>query len=273
MVICDRGEIPLPILCSQLFSFTGNGAGLPLYLRCGKISCWSFHGLERPAKKMSMTLDYKTLKAQHRKLRDALPGAVSIRVHRALSWVKAANESGQLDTKFIFLWIAFNAIYAREMDPAEDFSEKGLFCSFLKRLESLDADSLVFGIVWQNYSGKIRLFIDNPYVSRPFWDFHTGRISEEEWKRKFDRSCRAAKHALAVKDTVTFTSILFERLYMLRNQLIHGGATWNSKVNRAQVRDGSRILEQIVPATICIVMENPAEPWGDPCFPPIGGDQ
>lgn len=26
-------------------------------------------------------------------------------------------------------------------------------------------------------------------------------------------------------------SILFDRLYVLRNQLVHGGATWNSDVN------------------------------------------
>lgn len=33
-------------------------------------------------------------------------------------------------------------------------------------------------------------------------------------------------------------SILFDRLYVLRNQLVHRGATWNSDVNRDQVRDG-----------------------------------
>ncbi len=57
---------------------------------------------------------------------------------------------------------------------------------------------------------------------------------------------------------------------MLRNRLIHGGATWESKVNRDQVRDGSRILADLVPAIIHLVLENPAEEWGAPCFPPVG---
>ena len=57
--------------------------------------------------------------------------------------------------------------------------------------------------------------------------------------------------------------------YILRNQLVHGGATWKSKVNRDQVRDGSRILLDIVPAIIRIMMENPDEPWGKPCYPPV----
>ena len=63
--------------------------------------------------------------------------------------------------------------------------------------------------------------------------------------------------------------ILFDRIYTLRNQLIHGGATWLSKVNRDQVRDGSRILIELVPAMIHLVMENPDDGWGDVCYPPM----
>lgn len=32
---------------------------------------------------------------------------------------------------------------------------------------------------------------------------------------------------------------LLRRLYVLRNQLVHGSATWNSSANRAKVRDGT----------------------------------
>jgi len=216
-----------------------------------------------------MNLDYKSLKARQRKLRDTLPVNVNLRAHRALSWLQAADEAEQPDAKFIFLWIAFNAVYAKALEPDGAFTEKGLFRDFLSKLMRLDQVDLIFDIAWANYSGKIRLFIDNPYVSSHFWDFQNGRLSETEWKRRFDGSKRAAQNALTSKDTVTFTSILFDRLYILRNQLIHGGATWKSKVNRAQVRDGTRILEQLVPAIIHILMENPSEEWGAPCFPPV----
>ncbi|MDD2599899.1 MAG: hypothetical protein PHO37_11855 [Kiritimatiellae bacterium] len=37
---------------------------------------------------------------------------VYLRVHRALSWLQATNESPAPDAKFIFLWIAFNAVDA-----------------------------------------------------------------------------------------------------------------------------------------------------------------
>jgi len=37
----------------------------------------------------------------------------------------------------------------------------------------------------------------------------------------------------------------------------HGGSTWNSSVNRVQVTDGARILGDIVPIIIHLMMENP----------------
>lgn len=74
---------------------------------------------------------------------------------------------------------------------------------------------------------------------------------------------------LATKNTVVFLGILFDRLYVLRNQLMHGGTTWKSDVNRAQVRDGANILGELVPTIIHVVMENAEEDWGAPCFPPV----
>ncbi|WP_425067816.1 hypothetical protein [Reyranella sp.] len=38
---------------------------------------------------------------------------------------------------------------------------------------------------------------------------------------------------------------ILDRLYVLRNQLLHGGATWNSSVNRSQVRDGAAVLSRL----------------------------
>jgi len=216
-----------------------------------------------------MQLDFDTLKKRQHELADTLPQDVYLRVHRALSWLKAADENPSLDAKFIFLWIAFNAAYAQEFKSGEELLKRDSFKVFLSALLRLDRQDLIYDIVWQNYSGKIRLFIDNKYVTRYFWDFHNGRLTEEQWVKKFDKSRALAQKALAIKDTVVFVGILFDRLYVLRNQLVHGGATWKSKVNRDQVRDGSRILQDIVPAIIHIIMENPAEPWGQPCYPPV----
>jgi len=216
-----------------------------------------------------LELDYKILKDRQHELKDAMPMDVYLRIHRSLSWLKAADDNPSTDAKFIFLWIAFNAAYAQEFKPGVELMKPDSFKIFLGALLRLDSDDLIYNIVWKNYSGKIRLFIDNKYVTRYFWDFHNGRLTEDEWIKKFDKSRAMAQKALVIKDTVVFVGILFDRLYVLRNQLVHGGATWKSKVNRDQVRDGSRILQDIVPAIIHIIMENPGESWGTPCYPPV----
>ena len=43
-------------------------------------------------------------------------------------------------------------------------------------------------------------------------------------------------------DTRKALNILFDRLNVLRNQIVHGSATWKSGVNRDQVEDGARVM-------------------------------
>ena len=54
------------------------------------------------------------------------------------------------------------------------------------------------------------------------------------------KSLQVAEIALAEKDTEIIVNELFDRLVVVRNQIIKGGATWVSSVNHDQVRDGAR---------------------------------
>ena len=47
----------------------------------------------------------------------------------------------------------------------------------------------------------------------------------------------------------------------MRNQLIHGGATYQSRVNRDQVRDSANLLGKLIPLIIEIMIDNPDEAW------------
>ncbi|MEZ8034909.1 hypothetical protein [Vibrio crassostreae] len=62
-------------------------------------------------------------------------------------------------------------------------------------------------------------------------------------------------------------SVIFSRLYTLRNQLMHGGATYNSSANREQIRDCTALLENVVPTIIEIMMDGADELWGDAVYP------
>ena len=62
------------------------------------------------------TMQFQLLKQRHRQERDAQYPDLRLRVHRALSWLDRAEQADDLDGRFIFLWIAFNAAYATEID-------------------------------------------------------------------------------------------------------------------------------------------------------------
>lgn len=215
-------------------------------------------------------LFHKELKDIQRATRDGFSLSLGLRVHRALSWLdRAEREEGDEDARFVFLWIAFNAAYANEIHDRRRFSETRLFLKFLNRLVDSDEKNLLYGVIWEHFPKSIRMLIGNRYVFQPFWDYHNGLIPEHEWLERFERHQNSANRALGRMNTKKMLAIVFERLYVLRNQIVHGGATWNSAVNRRQVTDGARILGLIVPIVIHLMMERPNQLWGDPSYPVI----
>lgn len=81
----------------------------------------------------------------------------------------------------------------------------------------------------------------------------------------------ATHAALEPRDTVTVPSVVLSRIYTLRNQLMHGGATWNSSVNRDQIRDCTTLMGKLVPVVIEIeiMLDHPETLWGDACYPVV----
>ena len=69
-------------------------------------------------------MQHATLKRRHRQERDSQPTNLSLRLHRALSWLNRAEQAEDDDGRFIFLWIAFNAAYATEIDERYRLSEQ-----------------------------------------------------------------------------------------------------------------------------------------------------
>ena len=193
----------------------------------------------------------------------------SLRSHRALSWLKKAEMAEDLDTKFIALWIAFNAAYAREIENVNTF-DKAIFNEFIMRICSLDKEQEIYNLVWQKFSQSIRILLDNPYVYQPFWDYQNDKISAEKYQdlKAFEKD--RCLGALEDGKTAVILEIMFNRLYTLRNQILHGGATFNSSVNREQLKDGCNILSLLIPAMLDIMMHNHGElDWGKPFYPVV----
>lgn len=132
----------------------------------------------------------------------------------------------------------------------------------MQKLCALDKANRIDALVWQEFSGSIRVLLDNPYVFQSFWDHQSGKIDETTLKNRFASGKRAAQQALASGNTPALLGVLFNRLYTLRNQLIHGGATWNGSVNRDQLRDCTSLLSKLVPLIIELMMDSADTLWG-----------
>jgi hypothetical protein len=218
------------------------------------------------------SLQHSVLKQRHRQVRDGHPTSLTLRVHRAMSWLNRAEQAEDVDGKFIFLWIAFNAAYAQELDDSDRTSDKATFTAFLQKLCDLDTSKRIDELIWKEFSGSIRTLLNNPYVFHLFWEFQRSRIDESEWKDRFASARKSAQSALVSGNTPVLLSVVFNRLYTLRNQLIHGGATWNGNVNRDQLRDCTRLLGKLVPVIIALMMDNPSALWGDAVYPVVDQD-
>ncbi len=215
-----------------------------------------------------MATDAAALKARLKSAGEKMPDPTRVRIHRAISWLKRAEaEAGDHDARFIFLWIGFNAAYAQEF--GFEHEERELLRGFLQKLLAVDADKVLHGLLFKKFTGSVRLLIDNKFVFEPFWRALRDHDASERWKRKFDDDRAAAMKAVTGTDTVTVLGVVFDRLYVLRNQLVHGGATWNGKVNRAQVKDGAELLHSLLPVILELMLDHPELEWGGISYPVV----
>lgn len=124
---------------------------------------------------------------------------------------------------------------------------------YLKTIYRIESDGIA--AVMQNLSGHVEELLANQYVFEPFWKHLS------DWKQPFRKAKRNRKTEITL-------SHLYDRLYALRNQLLHGSATWNSSVNRPQVTPGAKIMATLVPHFIDVMIRHP-DGWGAPRYPVV----
>lgn len=191
-----------------------------------------------------------------------------IRIHRATSWLsRAEDEPEDLDARFVFLWISFNAAYAQEI--SRETSERERLATFFRLLLSADESKRLQSLLFEKFSGPIRTLVENRFVFDPFWRALRAHDPSGTWETQFAASKKAALQAIMGGDTQKVLGIVFDRLYVLRNQIVHGGATWNSQVNRSQVRDGAAIMQSVVPIIIDLMLDHADIDFGEINYPTV----
>ena len=188
------------------------------------------------------------------------------RLHRAISWLKCAekySKNNDPDIAVIALWISFNSCYSIDDYTLRAQPQRNQFLKFAKTLITFDNDLRIYEILLTKYPEEVMSLICNKYVYQLYWEAKTG--GDLVWDKPFAASKRRARQAIKDENTTELLSIIFDRLYCLRNQLFHGGATYESKVNRDQIHDAMGILLDLVPVIIELMFKK--ENWGNIYYP------
>ena len=183
-----------------------------------------------------------------------------LRLRRAISWLDGAQqvESGvkekdkNLSAQFIFLWIAFNALYAGKFDEFFDSKfrdgEKELKKYFDDILIIEDAKTRIHKVFNDDILWEIHSLTKIIFVRSKFWRNY------DKIKKFFQPNLLPKK--IRIRNTRKILHRVFECLYVLRNQLIHGGSTWGSKLNKKQLCLGIKIMQCLLPIFIDMEKRN-----------------
>lgn len=195
-----------------------------------------------------------------------------IRIHRALSWFKKAkelNSKGELDLSFITMWIGFNSAYGKDLSAAF-ISEHVMINEFFEQILLLDTKNEISDILWVQSKSAVMSLIQNKFTFEKYWHFVNGKTDDSNWNEALNKSIIKANRLVAGKDTNVMLSMVLSRLYTLRNQLLHGGATFDSMLNRAQIEDALQLMFSIFPVIVQLMMEAPDKSvFGKPYYMPI----
>ena len=183
------------------------------------------------------------------------------RMRRALSWLeRAEQETDDPHAGFVFYWISLSAGYSPDFEGIGT-KEAALQYKFFSMITECDNQNLISDLVWQKRQVQIKRLLKNKFIYRPFWET-PDPISDVNWKSSFREQSRQIDKAYENQNTAKVLRILFSRLYVLRNQLIHGNATWKGTRNRPQVEDGHKIISKLQPLFLLMMLNNPNRDWG-----------
>lgn len=200
--------------------------------------------------------------------------AVKLRTYRAVSWIRYAETVEPQDIAFVCYWIAFNSLYGERQgiraleDTWRHSSERTAFRRFLSKMARLDRDSgqRLFYSALNPIWNQVRWIIKNRFVFDAFWINYHEPDKCEDWEQHLRTDGRTADAAEA-HDTESILLLLFDRLYVLRNQIFHGSATNQGTVNRTQVEDGTPVLANCIPLFVDLMLDNPTADWTAPYYP------
>ena len=197
------------------------------------------------------------------------------RMRRARSWLAQSKNVESDEEKFICLWIAFNAAYGGEPSGADGdgSNETGKINTFLRKVIWHDQrnEKKISNLLLQGpYYNQIQELLDNRYAFKTFWQYVRGESQGANWNEHFISKNDSFWENFKEDKVFEVFREVFWRLYQLRNQVFHGGVTFQEGWGRTQLAQGRLIMEDIVPAILDVMEENTGSDWGKVAYPRVG---
>ncbi len=203
------------------------------------------------------------------------------RLQRADSWIRAASglRPDQKHEAFIFLSIALNCLYGRrqyEGDETRIGEDLEVFLTKIQALHEKDRErggSLLTAATAACRKEGAALIRDKFLVNR-YW---RGEQPPAELQDRLNRDAALALTRLGEGSSREFLALVFRRIAVLRNQIMHGCATYGPRsFGRASLDKGLRVLRVMVPAFYQLISRHgqavkwepvPYPRWGSPHHP------
>jgi hypothetical protein len=201
------------------------------------------------------------------------------RLQRADSWIQAAQEVSQdrMHEAFIFLYIAFNCMYGRrKYEGDESQIGEDLDAFFAKLLVMHRRNMQQGGSILKEALASCRqdgaILIRDRFLVNNYW---RGNQPAATLQAKLNREAGGALEALDDGDYRDFLAPLFRRISVLRNQIMHGCATYGPRSHgRASLEKAIRVLKVLVPAFYKLMRQYGHELTWDPIpYPRLGSQQ
>lgn len=185
-----------------------------------------------------------------------------IRVHRAISWLKASEKYADSDIDMSFLG-AMNATNACWSDNKG--KDRDGITDMVGLLRGTDSLKQIHKLVMNSGEGKewSVMLINNEHLYAEYVEYLRGKASEHEYKERIRKNQESALWALKNHKFDQILTRCLSQCVSLRSQVAHGFSTYESSANRRPLELTASMLRKITLHIIHEMIKSPKKNWGE----------
>ena len=210
------------------------------------------------------------------------------RILRVLSWLTAAEKAKKDDDfRLMCALAAFNGLYAvppwqrgvrsnkTSDEPKREVLEHEVINNMIDKLIEFDKEGILLEYLKNERREELEQILANQYLFFGYWqfyDFYRHKMPIARWMKEHGKKNEKIEKYLADDDVAVPLKETMYRIWVLRNQLVHGEAGYKDYYNRSQINECAKFLPPLVGRMLRIMIDNTDSLWGDVPYPPQGDE-